>query len=260
MRQTASHAGVLDVGDRHEIDPLATIPGPALREISAAAWTILDIRRLLAKTGDNVVGEVLRGEGMFTEWNHYPNADVYDPETHSQYYYHAHPAQDAKLTEHGHFHLFLGERGMPDGVRPTPGQSLPPDNNRELCHLIAISMDAVGQPIRLFTTNRWVTGDLWYPAEDVSRMVPAFRVDVVRPNLAVNRWISAIVQLFRPQIDELLRDRDEAIEAWRKHHPKTDAFEDRRLEITSMMEISADSQIDAVLSRLDGGSDGSASP
>ncbi len=52
--------------------------------------------RVVAKTGGNIVGEALRGQGTFYEWNHYPKGDVYDSETHPQYYYHAHAAGQRK--------------------------------------------------------------------------------------------------------------------------------------------------------------------
>lgn len=44
----------------------------------------------LAKAGWNVVGELLKGHEGFYEMNHYPNGNVFDRYSHSQYYYHAH--------------------------------------------------------------------------------------------------------------------------------------------------------------------------
>ena len=46
-----------------------------------AARVLIDCVRVLARTGDNVVSEVLRGCGTFTEWEHYPAEDVYDRDT-----------------------------------------------------------------------------------------------------------------------------------------------------------------------------------
>ena len=72
---------------------LADLPTERLEDMAAAGAEVLEVYRLLRKSGDNVVGEVLRGQGEFYEWDHFPKGDVYDPETHSQYYYHAHPAE-----------------------------------------------------------------------------------------------------------------------------------------------------------------------
>lgn len=209
---------------------------------------MLECLRVLAKTGDNVVGELLRGCGTFVEWDHYPENDVYDPETHAQYYYHAHPPEDRGFEEHGHFHLFLRPRGMRPETRPAPvpDASPPAGDNDALSHLVAISMDRYGWPRRLFTTNRWVTGETWYSAPDVIDMLDRFVVDVVRPNWIVNAWISCIIPLFKPVIIDLLLERDRRIALWQEAHRDQNVFEDRRLEITSMAEIDLERRIQDV--------------
>ena len=50
-----------------------------------AAKEIRECYRVMEKAGLNIVGEVLRGQGEFVELEHYPNDDVFDNETHSQY-------------------------------------------------------------------------------------------------------------------------------------------------------------------------------
>src|SRR3546814_7453899 len=75
--------------------------------MAAAGAEAVDVHRVLAKTGDNLVGELLKNNGTFYEWDHYPPGDVYDHETHGQYYYHAHAADQRFDGEHGHFHTFV---------------------------------------------------------------------------------------------------------------------------------------------------------
>jgi len=229
---------------------LETAPPGDLRAMSRAGKSVLEMQRIAAKTGHNIVGEVLRGEGAFVEWQHYPEDDAYDPESHSQYYYHAHPAEQRFEGEHGHFHLFLRGSGMPDGLAPADGQELPPDREAILCHLVGISMDAFGQPFRLFTTNRWVTGDIWYSAPDTISMLDCFRLEAVRPNLAVNRWITAMVRMYRPQIAELLHARDAAVAVAGRTASDTEIFEDRRLELLSWMDISPEQDLQAIARAL----------
>lgn len=202
---------------------------------------------VLSKTNDNIVGELLKHEGTFYEWNHYPEGDVYDQETHSQYYYHAHPA-DERPGEHGHFHTFLRPKGMPPGIRPADVDDYePPDDPDDaLSHLIAVSMDPKGFPIKLFTTNRWVTGEVWYSAADVCRLLPCFAIDHAQPSWPVNIWITGLVTLFRPQVRLLVEARDKAIERWMASHPEGNTFEDRDLEVTSELVVDVDDQIDAV--------------
>ncbi len=220
-----------------------------LQTMAEAAEEILECYRVLEKTGTNTVAEVLAGQGTFYEYDHYPRGDVYDAETHAQYYYHAH-RPDAG--EHGHFHTFIRKKGIPDEMTPVivEGDEPKPDDD-VVCHLVAISMDAYGFPIGLFTTNRWVTDEIWYQGDDVCRLLDRFLIDHTYPNWAVNRWISAMIRLFKPQIRRLIAERDRAVTAWADSHPGENVFEDRDLEVTSSMAISVDDQIAAIRAALD---------
>lgn len=213
-----------------------------LRAMLGAADEILECYRVLRKAELNLVGEVLRGQGEFVELNHYPDDDVFDGETQSQYYYHVHRGMAG---EHGHFHTFVRAPGMPAGMRPIDyeGSEPWPSGADALSHLIGISMDAYGFPIGLFTTNRWVTDEAWYSAADATRLLEHFRVDHAAPSWPVNRWISAMFVLFRPQMVALLDQRDVAIAEWAARHPGMDVFEDRALEITSQTAISVEERI-----------------
>ena len=84
----------------------------------AAGETALDSLRALASMGRSLVSEALAGADGFYEWRHYPEGDVYDPGSHAQYFYHAHPPGERAASEHGHFHAFLRPHGMPAGVQP----------------------------------------------------------------------------------------------------------------------------------------------
>lgn len=223
------------------------LPQDQLKGMEEAGNTVLECYRLLAKTGDNIVGEVLKNQGEFYEWDHYPKGDVYDPETHSQYYYHAHAAGE-RPDEHGHFHTFLRPKGMPDGIKPAPVEDLelPPGDNDALSHLIGISMNAAGFPIRIFTVNRWVTGEVWYKAQDVKTLLDYFDMDLAYPSLPVNLWLTAMVKLFRPQIETLLEERDLTLAKWQEKGLEESPYEDRDLEVTSYLDIDVAQQIQAV--------------
>ena len=60
-----------------------------------------------------------------------------------------------------------------------------------------------------------------------------------------------MLKLFRPQIETLIRARDDAIADWRQRHPGDDVFEDRDLDILSRLEVSVEKQTQAVLSELE---------
>ncbi len=222
---------------------LADLPRDRLQRMAEAGRQIRECYRVLRKTGQNVVGEVLRGHGTFYEYDHYPPGDVFDPETHCQYYYHAH-----REGEHGHFHTFLRSGGMARSVKPVrqSHEKYMDERDDRISHLVAIAMDTAGYPISLFTTNRWVTAENWYAGDDVIAMLDDFVMDLVPPSWPVNIWITAMVRLFAPQIGDLIRERDRVVADWREAHPDRDVFEDRDLEVTSEIPISVDDQIAAV--------------
>lgn len=116
---------------------------------------------------------------------------------------------------------------------------------------LLIAMDSWGDPIGLFCTNRWVTAEAWYSAEQVIAMLDRFIIDHASPNWAVNRWISAIVRLYRPHIEALIRQRDQAVAARQHRFAERDIFEDRELDITSYLPISVDTLVEH-LGRLQG--------
>lgn len=204
-----------------------------------AAAEIAECNRILDKSGLNLVGEVLRGFGDFIQFEHYPPEDSYDPESHSQYYFHAHPPGEREWSDYGHFHIFLRPKGMPAGISPVPLPDLAPegDGNDRLSHIVAISMTHAGQPERLFTTNRWVTAETWYRADDVVAMLDRVRFDTAWPSWPLNRWLSAFLTLYCDDIADLLRERDQAVARWQASHLGLNVFEDRDLEITSCRDI-----------------------
>jgi hypothetical protein len=227
-----------------------------IEQMVSASAVISDCRRELAARNRNIVSEVL-ADTLASEWRHYPDGEVYDPKSHAQYFYHTHPVSGRPVREHGHFHTFLRADGMPVGAAPlilpeiavANVPSLPPQapplkhgTREEVSHLVAIAVDSQGEPIRLFTTNRWVTGETWYRADDVIGMLDRFAIFKIEPSETLNRWISSMLRLFRPQIAALLRMRDENVMAWRRRR-RTYVFEDPALEITSSVDISLENQL-----------------
>lgn len=240
-------AAIREAAIRPTVD-LAALPCAELEAMARAGADIGEVYRVLAKTGDNVVGEILPADGTFYEWDHCPAGDIYDPETHAQFYYHAHADDDRFEGEHGHFHTFLRPKGMPPGIAPAPLADAPePDDpDDKYSHLIAIAMTREGVPFRLFTVNRWVTGEAWHKADDVCAMLDHFDIDHAQPSWPVNLWVSGMVSLFRPQIETLVRARDRYVEAYAAQHPDRDIYEDRELAVTSYLDISVPDQLRAV--------------
>lgn len=225
-----------------------------LSRMAAAAETAVDCIRELHESGSNLVMEALLGSQAFTEWEHYPLDDVHDPKSHAHYYFHAHSPDGRDRPDYAHFHTFMRSRGMPAGIRPAgvgDAASRASAEGEPMSHLVAISMTPSGMPERLFTTNRWVTAETWYRAPDVIAMLDGFVVGVDQPSRILNRWLTAMFVLFRPQIEGLLTERDRVIERWRILHSEDDVFEDRRLDVTSSIDISLHGQIEWLDNQLE---------
>lgn len=175
--------------------------------------------RILAKTGDTVLHDTLRGVAVPTVWQHYPDGEVYDPESGGQWYYHSHADEHPDQT-HGHFHCFVRPQSRPGPIH----------------HLVAIGVDACGQAVRLFTVNQWVVDDQALDAPQRIRLLPRFDVQMARPSYLVNRWLTAVVALYQDEIAELIRARDACLQAHARATGK-DAAQDRQLQVTSALRI-----------------------
>ncbi|WP_321339449.1 hypothetical protein [Breoghania sp.] len=237
-------------GERSDavLPDFASLPREQLEAMHDAAATVLECEHVLAKSGSNVVLEVLRDQGDFLIWESYPKGDVQDPETHSQYFYHSHTPDEMLNGENGHFHLFVRPAEIAPDMEPwdLPGAFVPEKPEARFVHLAAISVDGAGWPLRIFTTNRWVTNETLYRADDVIGLLDHFRIALARPNWAVNQWLNAMVVLYRPQIEALIRERDVRLEAWLAEHPDSDVLEDRDLQNTSEVRIDTVAQIGAL--------------
>lgn len=215
---------------------LRDLPRSELDALYACAAEATAALAEMAEHGRNPVTEALAGADRVAEWAHFPEGDAVDPATHCRFYYHAHAAAERVPGEHGHFHVFVPV--TPDGTA--------------IAHLVGISLDARGRLLRLFTTNRWVTGEAWRPAGDLIPLAERFAMRAGAPSLALGRWIGGIVGLFRPQIAALLRQRDARIAQFAGEHPGSDVLEDRALYVTSEMPADFLGQIRAIEDALSG--------
>src|SRR3970282_1443381 len=66
---------------------LGELPGRRLRAMLMAGAEVLEWRRVLERGGIILVSEVLRGQGEFVEYEHYPKDEVYESGPRGQYYY-----------------------------------------------------------------------------------------------------------------------------------------------------------------------------
>ena len=234
------------------VDRLRRIGRDELLAIYSAAADVTESIAALADAGKNPVTEVLGGADVVEEWVHFPPGDVIDTATQSQYYYHAHVAAERVANEHGHFHTFVRAQKLDPTLVPAAlsANAKPDDPASWVMHLVGISTDASGRLIRLFTTNRWVTDEVWYGGDDVIGMIDYFDMTGNTPSFALNRWVSGVIGMFRPQIADLVRARDVAVARHKAAHPGRDVFEDRDLQVTSEIPIDFLAQVRAIEAAL----------
>ncbi len=172
------------------------------------------------------------------EFDHYPPDDLVDTRSGSQFYYHSH--RDGEL-EHGHLHLFW--HATASGRRRHLRQGRRRWTRTAPTHLFAISLDARGLPVALFTVNRWVTDGHWFDAATTMSQVERFAMGELDGHEHACRWLSGFVQLYRPLIEDLLVKRDRRLA---RRSDLAQALDDRRLELLSLTPIDWAADLDAL--------------
>ncbi|TAJ79694.1 MAG: hypothetical protein EPO45_03990 [Sphingobium sp.] len=178
-------------------------------------------------------------------WAHYPDDDARDAITRSRWYYHVHAPGTRDPAEHGHFHLFLHRTQFdPDAsplAIPTEGEDAP----AHVAHIAGLSIDHHGIPIAWFATNRWVTDEFLYPAQTLIDHLGRYNVDHTPEDDAVNRFLTAMVALYRDEIAKLLIERDEKLAALLAGSGDPGTYEAGN-DILSMRSIDLDAKIDGL--------------
>ena len=190
------------------------------------AEVVLGVALQYAQRGSNLARAAMAGATRCVALEHYPRHDVVDRRNGSRFFYHAHASRRRPDDEHGHFHVFC------DGC--TPG---------DYFHLVGISLNAQGLPIRLFTTNRWVTGERWRSAAEIESALHGFRLQTTGRMAPVARWIAAMLRLYAPQIMQLVRRRDLTMQRKSQHGGWELLCEDRRLDVVSQRRITLQKRI-----------------
>ena len=176
----------------------------------AAAKAVIETITAMAHEGVPLMLRVLPpGEVRF--WEHYPENDARDVRTRSRWYYHVHTPGERDPDEHGHFHLFLHRTQLDDpaayAVAPPTGE----DALAHVTHVAGLSISHAGIPIAWFATNRWVTDEFLYPAPTMIAHLGRYDVDETAEDPLVNRLLTAMIALYRGELEDLLRARDLAL-------------------------------------------------
>lgn len=191
---------------------------------STAAIAALSRQLRWAKRQTSVLGVMLRWRPPEV-WRHYPRHDWVEPQKGWQLYWHAHPPHHELPSdwpaEAGHFHFF---RRGPTG---------------RLAHLVGLAVDEKGQPLRWFTTNRWVTGGDWMAADAAMHLMRTLRLQRSGPHRGVLGWLDDLLHAYAQPLGRLMEMRDEVLAALVEAEEGTseEVFEDRRYSVLSVLPL-----------------------
>lgn len=143
--------------------------------------------------------------------------------------------------EHGHLHLFWHATASGRRRYLRPGQAR--WMRGAPTHLFAISLDARGLPVALFTVNQWVTDGHWFDAATTLACVDRFAMGELEGHEHACRWLTGFVRLYRPLIHELLVKRDQRL---KRRSNLQQALQDRKLELLSLLQIDWSADLDAL--------------
>ncbi len=224
--------------------------------MQSAAEAMLACYAELAADRLHLLSEIL-DDSVPRQWAHYPDDDVIDHASGYQFFYHSHSPEDRDASaEHGHFHVFarldrhgdsidlVAERDFLERLN----EKRPADANT--IHLLCVALDAKGVPTTLFTVNRWVTGGHFLGAESTLRLLSGFSVHTLHAP-RIGKWLTALLVLFRPQIEHLLMERDKTLLGLAAKRQKTGRksglLDDETVEMLSSVPIDIDLQITSLV-------------
>lgn len=206
-------------------------------------------QQMTSSKGKNILHYTLRKKRRHERMNHYPKGDRIDHNTGSQYFYHCH-RENFESKEHGHFHCFLRYKHIPKRIKPAPLHDWDKYIDNPMTHLVAIGMNQFGQPIRLFTVNRWVTSEIWYNAEHIPYFLKRYKMTLMDDPYwrVLDQWVEGMLHLFSPQIIWLHQERDNRIHLHQQNGSIDNPYTDHELEELSEISIDLKKQIEWVIS------------
>jgi hypothetical protein len=214
------------------------------------ATQVLESQQLMTTDkGKNILHYTLKKKRRHERMSHYPKGDRIDHSTGAQYFYHCH-RENFESTEHGHFHSFLRYKQIPKSIKPIPLEDWDRYIDNPMTHIVAIGMNQLGQPIRLFMVNRWVTSDIWYPSECATPFLKRYKMTLTDDPYwqILDKWVEGMLHLFAPQIAWLHQERDRKIQLHQKKTSIENPYLDYDLEELAEIPIDLKQQIEWIIS------------
>ena len=187
------------------------------------AGKLLDCLNQLGQQHTNAVLLSLDGAQSIKPYQRYPETAYCFAEDHWRAFYHSHGAQTGEAHEHGHFHFFTRL-----------------DRQDDWAHVVALGMDGYGQPIEMYTTNKWVTGGAWF--EPAHARAAFARLESSEDEPLPLSWFKYILLLFQDEIHDLLINRDRQLLTLFARD-REQGFLDRSIYYLSSMQLNLNAQL-----------------
>jgi hypothetical protein len=179
----------------------------------------------MAMQDTNAVLLTLADADVFESERHYPESGLVFGNGRWRSFYHCHEDGLRHENEHGHFHIFTDV------------------GNRQWAHVAALAIDVSGQPLHWFVVNRWVTDGPWLKLEQFLHQIQSVTED--SQGSLVERWLHAMLQLYQPDLVELLQQRDVRLAEYAAANNDEPVFDVREIyalgsksiELQSMLEM-----------------------
>lgn len=181
------------------------------------AQQLLECITQMAQQGTNAVLSILAEVDSVKVEQHYPPAGLVFANDRWRAFYHCHET-GALQHEHGHFHIFTL------------------DHDAQWAHAVALTMDVDGQPVQWSALNRWVTAGPWLMRAGFNSQFNSY-ADISHDTL-VARWLYAMLQTHRTQLDDLLVQRDEQVQRHAAGGNPEQVFETRDVYTLATMPVS----------------------
>ena len=197
------------------------------------AGKLVQCMRKMGELHTNAVLLSLDGAKQIKPYQHYPESAYTFGGGDWKIFYHSHPSPDNETLEHGHFHFFTRTdraEGDPDSI----------STSAEWSHVIAMGMNELGQPTRLFTTNLWVTDGEWFNPELSQQPFNKLR-DSDEDDLS-STWFKYLLLIFEREIEWLISERDRVV---RQHYPdhQDQCYTDRSIYYLSSLDINLNEKL-----------------
>lgn len=163
----------------------------------AAAESLFKCLVAMGEQNSNPVLQLFDSNIEIQQKKKYPEGLLQCNDTGWRAYYHCHDNKDdiSHLfeTEHGHFHIFVRLTEQPESWT----------------HVVALSIDEMGQPLRWFMVNHWVTGETWLDAPLL--LAQLHDIPFMEQNTLLEQWLLSMLALYKNEIKGLLALRDDAL-------------------------------------------------